>query len=67
MQLVEVDMIDLQPLQARMAGLDQMQPQVALGVDAVQTVGHKLTRRVVQLGAQLNTGRAGADDRHLQL
>ena len=40
---------------------------VLVGIDAVQAKGHELARRLVQLRRQLGAGRAGADDRHLQL
>ena len=40
---------------------------VLVGVDAVETVGDQLARRLVQLGRQLHAGGAGADDRDLQL
>ena len=38
-----------------------------LGVDAVEPEGDELARRVVQLGGELDAGRAGADDRDVQL
>ena len=48
-------------------GLDQGEPDVLVGVDAVQPVGHHLARGVVQLGGKLDTGGARTDDRHVQL
>ena len=47
--------------------LDHDEPDVLVGIDAVEPVGHHLTRRAVQLRGQLDAGRAGADDRDVQL
>ena len=60
-----------QPLRQRRQdarrGLDQVDLDVLVGIDAVEAIGHQLARRLVQLGGQLGSRRAGADDRHLQL
>jgi hypothetical protein len=47
--------------------LDQGDLHVALGVDAVEPIGNQPTRRLVQLGRQLDAGGTGTDDRHLEL
>ena len=60
-----------QPLRQRRqdarSGLDQVDLDVLVGVDAVEAVGHQLARGLVQLGRQLRSRRAGADDRHVEL
>ena len=53
--------------QHAVGGLDQVDLDVLVGIDAVEAVGHDLARRAVQLGGQLDAGGAGADDRHVQL
>ena len=47
--------------------LDQDEPHVLVGIDAVEAVRHERARRVVQLGGELDAGGAGADDRDVQL
>ena len=46
-------------------GLDQVEADVALGIDAIQAVGHQGTRGVVQLGGQLHTRCTGPNDGYL--
>ena len=48
-------------------GLDQVDLDVHVGIDAVEPVGDELARGLVQLGRQLRPRRAGADDGDLQL
>ena len=48
-------------------GLDQVDRDVLVGIDAIEPVGDELARRLVQLGGKLRAGRAGADDGDLQL
>ncbi len=53
--------------QDAIGSLDHVDLDVLLRVDAVEAVGDELARRLVQLGGELDPGRAGADDRHVQL
>ena len=48
-------------------GLDQVDLDVPVRIDAVEPVGDELARGLVQLGRQLRARRAGADDGDLQL
>ena len=48
-------------------GLDQVDLDVHVGIDAIEAVGDELARRLVQLGRELRPGGAGADDGDLQL
>ena len=47
--------------------LDQRDLDVLLRIDLVEPVGDEAARGLVQLGRKLGAGRAGADDRHVQL
>ena len=47
--------------------LDDDEPHVLVGIDSIEAVRHERARRVVQLGGKLDAGRAGTDDRDVQL
>ena len=64
---VASDMRWRQRRQERGRGLDQVDLDVLLGVDAVEPVGDELARGAMQLGRQLHARGAGADDRDVQL
>ena len=46
---------------------DQIDPDVHLGIDAVEIVRDDVAHRFVQLGGKLDAGGAGADDGDVQL
>ena len=56
-----------QSRQNAVGGLDQVQRDVAIGINAVEAEGDELARRLVQFGGELDAGGAGADDRDLKL
>jgi len=47
--------------------LDERDSDVLVRVDAIEPVGNQGARRVVQLGRELDAGRASSDDRDLEL
>src|SRR5215831_2803344 len=56
-----------QSRQNPIGGFDKVQRDVSVGIDAVESEGHELSRRFVQLGGELDAGGAGANDRDLKL
>ena len=47
--------------------LDQQDADVALWIDTIEPVGNHFARGAMQLGSQLGTGCAGADNGHVEL
>ena len=48
-------------------GFNQRNPDVLLGIDLIEAIGHHFTRRSVKLGCKFDAGRTGPDDRDFQL
>ena len=56
-----------QPRQNPVRPLDQDDADVSVRIDLVEAVGHHLARALIELGGEFGAGRAGADDRDVQL
>ena len=53
--------------QDALRGLDQHDADVALGIDAIEPVRDQFARRAMEFSGKLGAGRAGADDRDVEL
>src|SRR5262249_8605379 len=60
-----------EPLRERwqdaVSGLDQVDRDVLIWIDSIEPIAGKLARCAAQLGRELGSGRAGADDGHVYL